>query len=359
MRFNNRNNDGSKIKTVVLIVFVLIIIMGLLTSCAKPEEPAASESDEDHVTTIGMSFDSFLIERWEKDRDVFVARAREEGIEVNVQNANGDCDTQIEQIKYFIDKKVDAIVIVAIDAGRLTDVVRQAKDAGIIVVAYDRNLRDAGADLYVSFDNHQVGVLMAESLASQELEKKAVLMLSGPTEDDNVLQVNAGFKEVCEENGIKVAGIYYTPGWKPEYAVDYLEDNFDVLDRVDAVMCGNDNIATQVFRLLAERRRAGQIYLTGQDGDLEACQRIVQGTQLVTGYKPVEKEAKAAAEATIALIRGEKPAGVNDVISDGSYDVNAIILDPIAVTKENMDETIIDSGFHLKDDVYLYAPAGE
>ena len=88
MRFNNRNNDGSKIKTVVLIVFVLIIIMGLLTSCAKPEEPAASESDEDHVTTIGMSFDSFLIERWEKDRDVFVARAREEGIEVNVQNAN-------------------------------------------------------------------------------------------------------------------------------------------------------------------------------------------------------------------------------------------------------------------------------
>ena len=197
---------------------------------------------------------------------------------------------------------------------------------------------------------------MAESLLEvKEPKVSRVYMISGPTEDDNVLKVNDGFRAVCRENDIKVVDVFYTAGWKPENAYDFLGENQSILDSVDALMCGNDGIATQVVRFLAERRRAGQILVTGQDADLEACQRIVQGTQLVTIYKPVEKEAQAAALATIALINGEEVEGLTGKEFDGRYEVPAVILEPVAVTKDNIDETIVDSGFHTHDEVYMYS----
>jgi len=123
-------------------------------------------------------------------------------------------------------------------------------------------------------------------------------------------------------------------------------------------MCGNDNIATMVVHALAENRKADNMLVVGQDADLEACQRIVEGTQTMTVYKPVEKLASRAAECTIALIKGEELSG-DDVMSfnDGKYDVPYVKLTPIAVTEENMNEVIINSGFHLKEDVYLYSPS--
>ncbi|MBR1876764.1 MAG: substrate-binding domain-containing protein [Lachnospiraceae bacterium] len=344
-------------KKASLRAFILLtaLILCFLTGCAGKESDVKEVQETDETITIGMSFDSFLIERWERDRDVFVSTAKDMGAEVNVQNANGVIETQIEQIRYFIKKKVDAIVIVAIDSDRLEGVVSEAKSAGITVVAYDRMLHDANADLYVSFDNHKVGELMAEALADSGSDVKKVLMLSGPTEDENVLQVNSGFEEICKKEHIKISDIFYTPGWKPENAADFLRENPEKLEGADAIMCGNDNIATQTVRLLAEQKKAGQILVTGQDADLEACQRIVQGAQLMTVYKPVEKEARAAAEATIALINGKELRKVNASENDGTYDIPAIILEPTAVNKTNMDEVIIGSGFHLKEDVYLYA----
>ncbi len=349
-----------KISICLLLICTLLISFAGCKGTSSENESDDSVSEEEQesgsdTVTIGMSFDSFLIERWERDRDVFVTTAKEAGVEVNVQNANGDINTQIEQISYFIKKKVDAIVIVAIDARQLYGVVAEAKAAGIPVIAYDRMLTNAGADLYVSFDNERVGELMAESLSEKKNVKK-VMMLSGPTEDTNVPQVNEGFARVCKTKGIRVTDTFYTPNWTPETAADYLREHPEMIDETDAIMCGNDNIATQVVRVLSERKKAGTIEVTGQDADLEACQRIIQGTQLMTVYKPVEKQAKAAAEATVSIINGKEPREISKTISDGTYDVPAIILEPVAVNKENMDKTIVESGFHSHDEVYLFAP---
>ena len=340
-----------------VLCLLLAFCLCLLGACGKADtvEMDSEENGNGDTVTIGISFDSFLIERWERDRDIFVTTARDAGMEVNVQNANGDVDTQIEQISYFIEKKVDAIVIIAIDAKKLTGVVAQAKEAGIPVIAYDRMLTDAGADLYVSFDNVRVGELMAESISENE-DVDSVLMLSGPLEDANVTQVNEGFEKVCKEKNINITETFYTPNWTPELASDYLRKHPEKIDGVDAIMCGNDNIATQVVRVLSERKKAGTIEVCGQDADLEACQRIVQGTQLMTVYKPVEKEAQAAAKAVIDLISGKEPRGINKSLSDGTFDVPSIILEPVAVTKDNMDQTIVESGFHRYDEVYLYTP---
>ena len=117
-------------------------------------------------------------------------------------------------------------------------------------------------------------------------------------------------------------------------------------------MCGNDNIASKVVSALSEQRLAGLIPVTGQDADLEACQRIVEGTQLMTVYKPVDNLARKAAECAIKLAKHED-LGTDQTMNNGSFDVPCILLEPIPVTKENMDEVIINSGFHTREDVYL------
>ena len=385
-----KNNNKHRIGALFLII---ILCMGTLTAAGCGE----SETSEDSVTvgdekiSIGMCFDSFVIERWEKDRDVFVSTARELGAEVNVQNANGEISKQIDEIEYFIDKGVDAIVIISIDADSLTDVVKKAKNKGIKIIAYDRMINNADVDLYISFDNEMVGMLMAQALADEIASPEAlntlktaeisrdtedenvdkeeeseeagiqdedvkvcgrVLMLQGSPTDNNVEQVKTGFTSVAEAYGIEIADSMYCDGWRAEDASDYLYANPEILDEVDAIMCGNDNLATAVVRVLSEKRKAGEILVVGQDADLEACQRIVEGTQVMTVYKPVEKLAEAAAEATVNLVKGLQ-SDTGDTIYDGTYDIPCIVLDPIAVTRSNIDEVIIASGFHLKEEVYM------
>ena len=129
---------------------------------AAPEQQGGEDSAERKKIEIGMSFDSFVIERWLRDRDVFVSTAQRLGAEVNVQNANGEVEEQISQIEYLIDKGMDVIVIIAIDGDALTDVVSKARAQGIRVICYDRLIRNVGSDLYISFDNEMVGTLMAD-----------------------------------------------------------------------------------------------------------------------------------------------------------------------------------------------------
>lgn len=343
----------SKCRLYIHFLLITALLLSLFMGCGIQGEEEVQVKEDKEKIQIGICFDSFLIERWERDRDVFVSTARELGAEVNVQNANGNLEEQIAQIEYLIEKKMDVIVIIGVDGDGLAGAVKKAKDAGIIVIAYDRMIHNADADLYISFDNEKVGSLMGEAMAAEGLSGKKVLMLAGPTADNNVAMVNSGFIKVMDEHDIQVVDIMYADGWKPEYASDYIYDHPEVLDEVDGIMCGNDSLATHTVRVLAEKRRAGKIAVTGQDAELEACQRIVEGTQLMTVYKPVEKQARVAAECAIALAKGEEVEGINMVMSDGTYDIPSIVLDPIAVNKENIDETIIESGFHLREEVYL------
>ncbi len=344
----------SKTRTKLFFCIIMtVILIGLLSGCKKQPEIEKAEITQEDIIQIGFCFDSFLIERWERDRDIFVTTAKELGAEVNVQNANGDVNQQIAQIEYLIDKKMDAILIVGVASDGLSEVVKKAKDAGIVVIAYDRMIYNADVDLYISFDNEAVGELMGEALVQNGITNGKVLVLSGPTTDNNVSMVNEGFTKKMRENGNEIVDTMYVDNWRPEYASEYIYSHPEVLDEIDAIMCGNDSIATQVIRVLAEKRKAGEILVTGQDADLEACQRIVEGTQLMTVYKPVEVQARTAVECTIGLIEGNMPEEINAHVSDGTYIVPGIVLNPVSVTAANMDAVIIDSGFHLREDVYL------
>lgn len=340
----------------VVTVIVIIAVVFLLLS--REKNMVEEKTEKEDKIQIGMSFDSFVIERWIRDRDVFVSTAKSLGAEVNVQNANGSIEEQKKHIDYFIKKGVDAIVVVSVDSYDLREYVKKAQEAGIKVIAYDRLIADANVDLYITFDNAMVGSMMADTLLENGVAGGKVLMLGGSLTDSNVPVLENAFREKIVKNDVVILGSMHAEGWKAELAADYVYEHVDMVAKVDAIMCGNDNVASQVVPALAEKRLAGHILVVGQDADLEACQRIVEGTQLMTVYKPVEKLAKRAAECTVQLIMDGEVTG-EDVseFNDGTNIVPYVGLSPISVTKENIDEAIIDSGFHLREDVYLNIPS--
>ena len=317
-------------KIISLVAASTLLFSGCGNISAKADKPQTKDKDG---IEIGLCFDSFVIERWEKDRDVFVDTASGLGATVNVQNANGDVDKQIEQIEYLVDKGVDCLVIIPVDGSVLGDAVALAD-----------------TDLYISFDNNMVGQMLGEALVDAGATK--VVKICGPHTDNNVSLVSDGFDSVIKEHNVEIIDSYYCDGWKAELGGAYVYDNMDTIRQADAIMCGNDDVATSVIRALAVSQLAGVVPVVGQDADLPACQHIVEGTQLMTVYKPVGELAKQAAELSYKLATGDS-LSVDTTINDGSFDVPYVTIDPVAVNKENIDDVIIAGGFHSHEDVYM------
>ncbi len=336
----------------LIMAAVITSMAGTCCGCTKEQKSYDDNVTEgDSEITIGMSFDSFVIERWIRDRNVFISKAEELGASVNVQSANGDSEQQIAQIRYLIKEDVDVIVVIPVDCTALSEVLQEAADKGIKVISYDRLAEKSNVDLYISFDNERVGRQMAQALKEALPGGGDIIMISGPLTDDNVKQVEAGFYSEIENSGLEVVYSDRCDNWNALLAYDIVNEALEEYPGVDAVMCGNDDVATQVFRALSEKRKAGKIYITGQDGDLMACQRIVQGTQLVTIFKSVEEEATTAAEYAVMLANGEE-LDIDSTIYDGSNNIPYLELEPVPVDAENIDEIIIDGGFHNKEEVY-------
>lgn len=345
-------------------ICLLLCLFLFLCGCGKKQEDTEEVSVEtgkenQDTVKIGLSVDSFVIERWIRDRDVFVSTARKLGAEVNVQNANGSIKEQISQIEYLIDKGIDVLVVLPVDCEKLSDTVRKASEKGVKVISYDRLILNAQTDLYVSFDNEKVGTLMGQALKKTIPEGGDIFMIQGPEEDNNVQLVRNGFEKEIKDSNLNVVYRANCQGWLAEQAVEYLEEALKTYPDVKGIMCGNDDIASQVVRVLSEQRLAGKVQVVGQDGDLAACQRIVEGTQTMTAFKSVEILAKATARYAVNMAKGEELDRIFENINDGTADVPFFKAQPIAVTKDNMDEIIVDAGFHSEEDVYLNVPKTE
>ena len=356
---------NDRIKKLVLGILVLCVGMVFLAGCGSVQEKDSAETEEtasagkeEHKIQIGLTVDSFVIERWIRDRDVFVATARELGADVNVQDAGADAEEQISQIEYFISKQVDVIVVIARDCGVLSDVVQKAQNAGIPVISYDRMINNANTDFYISFDNWKVGEIMALALIDAIPQGGDIFMIQGSSSDNNVKMLKEGFDDTLEDTNLNVVYEANCDGWTAELAVGYVEEALEKYPHVKGIMCGNDDIASQVVQVLAENQLAGNVVVIGQDGDLAACQRIVEGTQYMTAFKSIEDLAREAAKYAVEIGSGREASelkGVTETVNDGTYDIPSKVLDPSAVTRENIDEVIIDGGFHRRDEVYLNA----
>lgn len=341
-------------RLIIVNCFLLLAAFTIFASCSKqePQQKTVRQKTERNIT-IGFSIDTFIIERWQRDCDVFIATANSLSADVIVQTAGNSAENQNKQIQYLIERGVDALVIVPKEADSLSDVLKLAKAGNIPVIAYDRLIRGADISLYITIDSKRVGELMAESLTARVPEGNYICIY-GAQEDYNMQMATQGVHNVFERyTDIHVLAEYYTPDWNFDMAYSKMSELLDRGSIPDAVICGNDALAERVLHALAEHHISG-VAVAGQDADIAGCQRIVEGVQTMTVYKPITILARKAAENAVSLAKQNTPTDgrITIVMNNGFMDVPTILLEPITVTKENIDEVIVQSGFHTKSEVY-------
>jgi len=301
--------------------------------------------------TIGVSWSNFQEERWKTDEAAMKAQLKKLGAKYISADAQADSTKQIADVENLISRGCDALIILAYDADAIAPAIAKAKAEGIPVVGYDRLIEDSYA-FYLTFDNKEVGRMQARAVFKVKPEGNYVFIKGSPT-DPNADFLHEGQLEVLkgamDAGKIKNVGEQYTEGWKPEVAQKNMEQILTANNnKVDAVVASNDGTAGGVVAALTAQGMEGITPVSGQDGDHAALNRVARGTQTVSVWKDARDLGKAAADIAVALAKGEK---VKNAIkwSDGPkhVEMNAILLKPVPITKDNLD-VVIKAGWVTK-----------
>ena len=195
--------------------------------------------------------------------------------------------------------------------------------------------------------------LMADYVARIK-PKGTYFIINGSPTDNNSSLVRQGFGNVLKGYpGIKVVFEQWCDSWSPERALTFVENGLTQFkNKVDVVLCANDGTCGGAVQALAEQKLAGNVLTTGQDAELAACKRIVEGTQAVTIYKPIKKLAIAAAKAAVELGSGKDVSGVNSKVNNGKIDVSSIMLVPVQIDRKNIRSILIADGYHTETEIY-------
>lgn len=350
-------NKVNRPKLLIILFMILIVLIAAFFVFQIFNKKAVSNKIKGRVK-IGFSLDSLVVERWQYDRDIFLAKAKELGADIIVQNASGSSDEQINQIKFLIDQKVDVLVIVPNDSDALTSVVGLARKKGIKVICYDRLIKNAETDLYVCFDNENVGELMGKAI-TKKVPRGNYVIINGNDRDNNAVLFNKGYKKMLkpyiDKGQIKIVKEVWARGWNEEIAYQCVESVLSSGQRIDAIIGGNDRLAEAAIQILSEHRLAGKVTVVGGDASLVGCQRIAEGMQLMTVYKPIKTLAQNAAIAAVKMGKGEK-VKTKLTMNDGKYDIPIIMEPSIAVDNSNMVDIIVKNNFHRLEDIYRNIP---
>ena len=338
----------------VIISCALSVATGLVLSRGGGPKTSAQHARP----LIGLSMDTLKEERWQSDRDLFLKRATELGADVQVLAANSDDTRQLRDVESLITNKVDALVIIPHDGAAMAKAVDLAHQAGIPVLSYDRLITGCDLDLYMTFDNVKVGELQARFIADRlpAGRKLRLIRIYGSKTDNNATLFKQGqdhiIQPLVDAGKVEVLHEDWTEDWKPENAKKIANAAITkVGQNFDAILASNDGTAGGAIQALIEEGLAGKIIVTGQDADLAACQRIVHGTQTMTVYQPLTQLANRAAEIAVKLAQ-RKPIIAHDELDNGKARVPSIFLDIVAVTKDNMLDTVVKDGFRKKGDVF-------
>lgn len=290
------------------------------------------------------------------DRPEFEEKVEDicEDCEIIYSNANQSTSQQQSQAEAALTQGADVLVFDAVDATAVGSVVQKANEEEVPVVSYDRLILGVPINYYISFDNVKVGELQGETLSKKLKEEGSpsgpIVMINGAPTDPNAGQFKEGATKVFEKEGVKVAKEYDTPDWSPDKAQSEMEQAITALGKngFAATYAANDGTAGGA---IAAMKSAGiepaSKPTTGQDAELEAIQRILAGEQFMTVYKAIEPEAYATAEIAVALAEGEEiPSGlVNGKVNNEAEDVESVLLEPVAVTKDNINDTVVKDEF--------------
>lgn len=336
------------------IPMISLCLCVLLSGCSK-KPPERVEETVENKMIVGFSMATLKEDRWLRDRDVFIAKAKQEGIDVIVKNANNDSNIQLEQVNEMISLGIDVLVIVPNDSEAVIECVKVAKNKEIPVISYDRLARNSNVDTYISFDNVKVGQLQGDYLV-EHAPKGGYIILNGAQDDYNSKMFHEGYmgrlQSSIDKGEIYIIDEIWVENWRRETAFEFVSKALaNSSEDIKAVLAANDSLALGAIDALSESQLTKEVVVVGHDADLIACQRIVNDTQDLTIYKPITKLIDKTIETCKQLVNKEEIPNF-ETIFDGTYTIPYIKIDVVPVTKDNIDETVIKDGFHLKKDVY-------
>ena len=344
------------IKKRYLIIFIAFLLLSL--SIFLVVNKPSNKKVKSGPIKIGLSMDSIVGERRKTDRDAFMSKVKELGGEVIVQNSGEDSAVQISQIKYLIAQGVDVLVILPNDSDALAPVVATAKEKGIKVISYDKIIKSGNVDLHLTFNNVAIGQFMAEGL-TKKVPQGNYIIIDGDPKDYNAIELNQGFKNVLaplvKSGKINIINEVWAQGWKADEAYKAVEASISNGQKFDAIIAGNDALAATAIKSLSDHKLGGKVTVVGQDADLAGCQRVVEGLQLQTIYKPIVTLAKSAAESAMKLAKGEK-LKTTGTMNDGSHTITIISVNCVAVNKDNMVDVVVKNDFHKLEEIYSNVP---
>jgi D-xylose transport system substrate-binding protein len=337
----------------VLVGGALALSMGL-TACGSSDSEGggdsggSSDSDKAKIGVILPDTESSV--RWETaDRPALEKAFKAGGVDYDIQNAQGDADKMAQIADSMISSGVTVLAIVNLDNASGAAIQEKAKQQGIATIDYDRLTLGGSAEYYVSFDNEQVGKLQGEGLQKclGKDTKANIVYLNGSPDDSNATSFSKGAHSVLDANtNYKVVAEQAVPGWDNEEAGNIFEQMFTQnKGKIDGVLAANDGLGGAAIAILDKNGVAGKVPVTGQDATVQGLQDVLAGTQCMTVYKSAKEEAGALADLALALAKGDK-GETNGTSNDpeGDRKVPSVLLDPVAITKDNVKQVTDDGG---------------
>lgn len=328
------------------LVLTATVIAGALTACTPGGETGGSGQ-------IALLLPDAKTARYETfDRPIFEARVAELGdYDVLYSNADGDATKQQQQAESALAAGADVLVLDAFDTQAAVSIVLSANAQGVPVISYDRLIAGGELAYYISFDNELVGDLQATAFVAALEEEGAgaggVLLVHGSPTDSNAAQFKDGALRVIEASDLRVLAEYDTPGWSPEKAQEWVAGQIaQYSDDIVGVYAANDGVAGGAISALKAANVSPFPVVTGQDAELAAIQRLITGDQRMTVYKAIRPQAERAAEVAVALINGEEIEAPLEI-----QGTPATLLEPVAVTVDNIMDTVVADGFWTVEDI--------
>jgi D-xylose transport system substrate-binding protein len=335
---------------------VLGTLSTLLLACAACGGSPERARPQEVRPKIGLLMDTLVEgERWQRDRDLFMERAKQQGADVLVEVADGDQAKQLQQAESLLARDVKVLVVVPHSSDEAAPIVDAAKKRSVPVISYDRLILKADVDLYMSYDNRRVGELQAQYLRNRTPTGNYILLGGAPT-DHNAKLIREGqlaaLEDAVKRREIKIVADPWTADWRADEAERLTEAALKQAgNQVVAVVASNDVTAGGAVKALEKHGLARKVLVSGQDANLDAVRRLVNGTQAMTVYKPLRALAVGAASVAVQLANGGKVEGTSTV-DNGMKKVPALLLVPIAVDKDLVDQIIINDKFHTREQVY-------
>ena len=342
-----------RLKGLPRLLLVVALLFPFSHLCAQGKQTSSG------TLKIGFLMDSLKVERWQTDLDRFQKRAAELGADVLVETAEGDDELQLRQAENLLDSGVKALVLVPHDADKAVRIVRAAKAKQVPLLCYERLVRDPDVTFFIGVDALTIGLLQADFLSQQAPKGNYVLIGGSPT-DINAKILHDGqmriLKPFVDRGDIRIVSDTWSKDWDPSEAYAHMSEAIESSKGdITAVVASNDGTAGGAIQALEDHKLAGKVLVSGQDADLAAIIRILEGTQSMTVYKPLSSQAKLAAEAAVALAKGEA-AKTTAAVSIGNKTIPAILLNPVVVTKDNVKQTVIKDGFQNLETIQKSLP---